>query len=174
MLSLCIVQSTFGQEKKDNPIVETTDKAGKWSLSSANVGTKILSDKTYTISDLPKEMEGGTLVCRSSGEFNKWLPASSLKSKVDVTAYAMIRVKILGKGTKRVFSDMSMKNLAEDGWMEIDGKVGTTFPSAEGWEWKAFKKDVDAGDIVLKLNKLGWEKNGTTVVFIFKQREEKK
>jgi hypothetical protein len=43
----------------------------------------------------------------------------------------------------------------------------TTFPSGEKWEWKAYKKEQGAGDVILQLENLSWN-NKIPVLFVFK------
>ena len=42
-----------------------------------------------------------------------------------------------------------------------------TFPSGEGWRWKAFKKDFKEGEVILQLDSLKWN-NQIPVLFVFK------
>ncbi len=154
-----------GQDKKWVPAVELTDKAGKtWLLKEAKVGTKMASDRDYLLATLPKEIEGGTLVLRTSDQLNVWLTDVAVKTKKDGTVYALIQTKYLGKDR---FGEVDQSLLKKDGWMEVEGKVATTFPSGEKWEWKAFKKDVKAGEVILQLENLSWNKKAP-VLFIFK------
>lgn len=152
-------------------MIEANEKAGKWGASLAKVGTKIHTDRDYRLAALPKEMVGGTLLTRNSGELRQWLPSGALKAKMDVTAYAIVMVKYLGKDK---FDEERQKLLVKEGWEEVERKVQTTFPSGEGWEWKAYKMDVEEGDIVLQLTDLSWEKHGTNVLYLFKKREKAK
>ncbi len=167
---------TEGQDKKDKKgptaVVESTEKSGKkWSVWQAKTGLKIVVDKDYVLSAVPKEMVGSTFLTRESPELGKWLLDGSLKAKGDLTAYAMIMTKARGK---EQFGEDRQKALIKEGWSEVDGKVGTTFPSGEAWEWKAFKKSVDDGEIYLQLKDLSWDKHGAPVLFFSKTREKEK
>jgi hypothetical protein len=146
------------------PSVELTDKAGKWLLKEAKTGMKMVSDRDYLLSDLPKAMVGGTYVMRTSGEYGAWLPDAALKAKKEGTVYAIIRVKYLGKET---FDELAQELLKKDGWTAVEGKVATTFPSGEKWEWKAYKKGIKEGDVILQLENLSWDKK-TGVLFVVK------
>jgi hypothetical protein len=146
------------------PSVELTDKAGKWLLKEAKIGTKMLSDRDYLLSGLPKEIAGGTYVMRTSGEYGTWLPDGSLKAKKDGTVYAIIRLKYLGKET---FDELAQEQLKKDGWTAVEGKVATTFPAGEKWEWKAYKKGIKAGAVILQLDNLSWDTK-TGVLFVVK------
>jgi hypothetical protein len=146
------------------PSVELTDKAGKWLLEEAKTGTKMISDRDYLLSDMPKEMVGGTYVMRTSGEYATWLPDAALKAKKEGTVYAIIRVKYLGKET---FGEPAQQQLEKDGWTAVEGKVATNFPSGEKWEWKAYKKDIKEGTVILQLENLSWDKK-SGVLFVVK------
>jgi hypothetical protein len=72
---LLLVDPTTGlsQQKKKAPargtskIISLTDDASsEWLLREARVGILMQSDKKYTISDLPKEMQGGAILIRSN------------------------------------------------------------------------------------------------------------
>lgn len=169
---------SLGRDKKDkkdkpltSPVIEVTEKATKWDVSDAKVGIKIYTDRDYVLAALPKEMVGGTFVTRGSGELREWLPSGKLKAKMAVTAYAIVLVKYLGKDK---FDEARQKLLVKEGWEEVEGKVKTTFPSGEGWEWKAYKMDIDEGDIFLQLKDLSWDQHGTNVLYLFTKREKAK
>ena len=144
--------------------VELTDRAGKWGLEEAKVGTKMISDRDYALTDLPEEVAGGTFVSRNSAEYGSWLPPLALKAKRDATVYALVRVKYLGKET---FDKQTRAAFEKEGWKPLDGEVATTFPDGEGWQWVAFKKDVKAGAINLPLNNFRWPRR-TGVLFVVK------
>jgi hypothetical protein len=146
------------------PSVELTDKAGNWLLKEAKTGTKMLSDRDYLLSEMPKEMVGGTYVMRTSGEYGMWLPDATLKANKEATVYAIIRLNYLGKET---FGELAQQQLKKDGWSAVEGKMATTFPAGEKWEWKAFKKDIKAGIVILQLENLSWDK-ATGVLFVVK------
>ena len=132
--------------------VELTDKAGKgWLAKEAKIGAKISSDRDYLLTELPKEILGGTHVLRTQGELKGWLLAGAVKAKKDGTAYVMIMNKYQGNDQ---FGEGAQRQLERDGWKEVEGKVGTTSPGNEGWGWKAFKKDVKEGEVTLQLDNL--------------------
>ena len=170
---------TVGQDKKDKKdkkgavtqVVEGTDKAGNWGYWKARVGLKMISDRDYAITALPKEMLGGTFLTRGAGDYGQWLPEGTLKAKMPATAYAIVRTKYINKNT---FDDAAQKQFEKDGWVAVDGKFATTSPGKENWEWKAFKKDIDEGPVSLPLKNLDWSKHGTAVMFFFKEREKAK
>lgn len=93
-----------------------------------SVGAKMITDRDYTLSALPKEVAGGTFLVRSSGEYGSWLPDASLKAKKDATVCAILRVKYLGK---EAFGELAQADLKKDCWKEVEGKVATTFPPGE-------------------------------------------
>ncbi len=146
--------------------VEMTDKAGKWLTKEAKVGTRMFTDRTeYVLSIVPKEMVGGTLVVRGSGEQARWLPDLALEAKKKGTVYAILRVKYAGQ---EKFGELAEAQLKKDGWKEVEGKVATTQPEGEKWEWKAFETSIEKGVILLRLDHLEWSKNATGVLFVVK------
>ena len=146
--------------------VEMTDKAGKWLLKEAKVGTRMFTDRTeYLLSVVPKEMVGGTLIVRGSGEQEGWLPSLAIEAKKKGTVYAIIRVKYAGQ---EKFGELAEALLKKDGWKEVEGKVATTEPVGEKWEWKAFETSVKEGAIILRLANLEWSNNATGVLFVVK------
>jgi hypothetical protein len=146
------------------PSVELTDKAPKWLLKEAKTGTKMLSDRDYLLTDLPKEIVGGTYIMRDSGEYGTWLPDAALTAKKDSTVYAIVRVKYLGKDT---FDELAQKRLEKEGWKAVAGKVATTYPAGENWVWKAYKKSIKEGTVILQLENLAWERKAA-VLFVVK------
>ena len=144
--------------------VELTDEApNHWLLKKALVGARMVSDRNYQIISLPREVLGGTLVQRHSGDSDQWLPPGAVKVRQDGTVYALVRWKYLGKAQ---LNEVAFTNLERDGWTEVDGKVATSFPSGEDWRWKALKKQVIEGDTNLQLKTLSWQK--CQVLFVFK------
>jgi hypothetical protein len=170
-LALAAAGSGRAQEKKDwTPSVELTDKAGKWLLNEAAVGARLFTDrKEYYLTAVPKQMAGGTLVVRGSGEYGGWLPGSSLKAKKDATVFAVVRV-MYGKEEK--FGELAQSLLMKDGWKEVRGKVATSYPKNEEWQWKAFAIDVNKGEINLRLKNLDWENHATGIFFVVRSRGE--
>ena len=160
-------QAKKGKKGPVGPAVEMTNKAGKWGVWLIHPGLKILTDRDYLVTTVPKEMIGATFLTRTSGEYGQWLPAGALTAKTPVTAYAVVRTKYIGKDT---FDQDKQQKLMKDGWEAVQGFVWTTSPGKEGWEWKAFKTDVEAGEVSLPLTNMSWEKHGTAVLFLFKER----
>ncbi len=79
--------------------------------------------------------------------------------------YAIIRVKYAGQVK---FGELAEAQLKKDGWKEVEGKVATTEPVGEKWEWKAFETSIEKGVILLRLDHLEWSKNATGVLFVVK------
>jgi len=146
------------------PSVEFTDKAPNWLLKEAKAGIKMLSDRDYLVTELPKEIVGGTYVMRDSGEYGTWLPDATLTAKKKSTVYALVRVKYLGKDT---FDELAQKRFEKEGWKAVEGKVATTYPAGENWVWKAYKKGINEGPVILQLQNLVWERK-TAVLFVVK------
>ena len=167
----CLIQiPAFSQEKKNqrfkSTIVELTDSApAEWLLKEAKVGAKMISDRDYTISELPKEMEGGTYLLRTQGDHSKWLDANAVSALKEGTVYAMMRWKYLGKQT---IDEPTEVKLEREGWKEVEGEMGTTFPNGEDWRWKAYKKALKKGPVNLQLKTIDWRGRNLAVIFVFK------
>jgi hypothetical protein len=146
-------------------VVSLGEKApGKWMLVKAQVDAKILVDRDYKFSVVPKEINGAALVVRTSDDHAYWLAASSVIAKKDGTAFAIIRTKYNGK---EVVTAAVLKKLEGDGWTAVEGEVGTTSPGSENWGWVAYKKDFKAGEIDLSLKSMKWASK-SAVLFAFK------
>ncbi len=120
------------------------------------------SDRDHIISELPKEIVGGTYILRPQDQITSWLPYLAIKTKKDGTAYIMIQTKYAGK---EQISEVDESLLEKDGWKPVEGKMATA-PGA-GSAWKVFKKDVKEGEIILELENMKWEKKAP-VLFVFK------
>jgi len=160
----------FGQDKKESKrfrssAIELNDKApADWILKEAKVGTPIVSDRDYTLTKLPDEVKGGTLLLRTSGEDLKtWLKAGSLRALKDTTVYALVRSKYLGK---EVMDEVAIAKFERDGWKEVNSETETTVPDGEDWGWKTFKKEIKKGDVILQLKALKW--GDWAVLFVLK------
>jgi cytochrome c len=150
---------------KTGPLIKATDKTpGGWLLKVAQVRTNVFSDRqNYVLAQLPKEIQGGTLLLRDSEQSKSWIEPSKLTATREGTVFAIIRWKYLGKEeADEVFLDKFMK----EGWEELKGDVKTTFPAGEDWRWKAFSKKLDEGDVILQLQSLNWGR--VPVVYVFK------
>lgn len=157
-------QETKEGKRFRSSVVELTDKASPdWLLKEAKVGAPIISDRDYTLAELPDEANGGTLLLRTSGDYNTWLKAGTLRALKDTKVYVLVRWKYI---RREVMDEVALTKLERDGWKEVDGEVGTTFPDGEDWRWKMFKKDLKKGDVILQLKTLRWD--NWTVLFIFK------
>src|SRR5262249_52429935 len=108
-------QEKKGQKKapaKFTPAVEPTDTTPKvWVMVEVKVGVKMLSDRDYLVSQVPKELAGGTFLMRSSGEIGRWFPDATLKARKDGTAYAAVRIKYLAGDT---FGEAARKQFMKD------------------------------------------------------------
>ena len=167
LLTACDAQA---QEKKDDKrfrskVVELTDKAPPdWILKEAKVGAPVVSGRDYTISELPDEVKGGTLLLRTNGDEHKsWLKGGTVAALKDGTVYTLVRWRYLGKD---VMDEVAFTKLEREGWKEVEGATGTTFPDGEDWRWKAYKKEIKKGDVVLQLKTLTW--GSWAVMFVFK------
>ena len=63
--------------------------------------------------------------------------------------------------------EVEFTKLEKEGWKEVEGDVGVTFPSGEDWQFKAFKKKLKKGAVVLQLKTLNLGQK--MVVFVFKE-----
>jgi hypothetical protein len=160
-----------GDDKKDSKqfhstVIELTDKApSDWLLKEAKAGTKMVSGRDYTLTDLPDEAKGGTLLLRTSSDddLKSWLKNGTVTALKDGTVCILVRWKYLGK---EVIDEVAFTKLEREGWTEVEGTTATTFPSGEDWRWKTYKKDMKKGDVVLQLKTLSWGQ--WPVLFVFK------
>lgn len=144
-------------------VIELTDQApSAWILKEARVGLKLSPDRDYVWSALPKEIIGGSAIWHDTG-YRGWLKPGVVRALKDCNAYALIRWKSLGKTE---VDEIAFNQFAKDGWEEIDGDVKCTFPSGEDWGWKALRKEVKEGDVILQLDHVKFGNWG--VHFIFK------
>ena len=72
-----------------------TPAPGGWGFKKAQSGVRLWADRDYTLTRLPKELEGGALLQRGVGEGKAWLPSGKLAVTQDGTAYAIVRSKYL-------------------------------------------------------------------------------
>lgn len=170
LVSTSTTNRTMAEDKKDvkrfrSTVVELTDKApAHWLLKEAKVGAPMVSDRDYTISELPDEVKGGTLLVRDSGDdHHTWLRASNIRALKDTTVYAIVRWKYL---RKEVMNEVALTQFERDGWKEISGEAATTFPDGEDWQWKVFEKEIKKGDVILQLKTLKW--GHWAVLYVFK------
>ena len=144
-------------------VVEFTDKASpNWIFKVAKTSTQIWSDKPYMLTFLPKEVVGGSLLLRDSGQTD-WFPGGSVTALKDCHAYVLIRWKYLGK---EEVGEVTFTKFEREGWEEVDGKTSVNFPGGEDWQWKVLKKPVSAGDVILPLETINWGK--IPAIFVFK------
>ncbi len=144
-------------------VIELTDEApSAWILKEARVGLKLSPDRDYVWSALPKEIIGGSAIWRDTG-YRGWLNPGVVTALKDCNAYALVRWKSLGKIE---IDEIAFNQFAKDGWEEVDGDVKCTFPSGEDWRWKALRKEVKEGDVILQLDHVKFGNWG--VQFIFK------
>jgi hypothetical protein len=142
-------------------VVEFTENAPpNWIFKEARVGTPMESDKGYVLSNLPKEIVGGTLIWRDSGS-GGWIPTGAVKALKDCQVYAIVRWKYLGKV---VIDEGTFARLDREGWKDA-GEVKTTFPGGEDWRWKALVHDVSEGDVSLPANSVNWTNRAVFFVF---------
>jgi hypothetical protein len=167
-----VTTSTFSQEAKKgkrfkSTIVELAEQApANWLLKEAKAGVTLWPGKDYSISDLPKEMEGSTMLVREAG--SGWVAPNKVKGLKDGTVYFMILAKRLG--TTHI-GEVEINKLEKEGWKEVEGDIGSTFPSGEDWQWKAFKKEIKKGPLTFQLKTINM--NGRTIIFFFNDKSDK-
>jgi hypothetical protein len=170
LLTAAIVAALFplvdpGSSPAAPPVALTGKAPNSWSLDPAKVDTRILADRDYKLTVVPREVNGAALLVRPAADHAHWLAPGMLTATKDCTVYAIIRTHYVGK--KDVFGPQAIKQLEMDGWIAVDGEVGTTSPGNEKWEWAAWSKEVKKGDVDLTLKTLKWNAR-TAVLFVFK------
>lgn len=155
-------------KRTDQVTKKTVAKLGEeakpnWLLKDVEKNAPILSDRGYRFVSLPKEVSGTKYLLRDSGQAEFWLPDGSVNVTKGGTVYAFVRWKYLGKVA---VDEGAFAQLERDGWEILKDEVTTSFPAGEDWRWKALKKDLPEGDVVLQLRTLNWGKR--MVVFAFK------
>ncbi len=134
---------------KDKEIVALTPKApNTWLLKEAKTGGKFLVDRDFTFTELPKAMEGGTVVVRDPESHQTWLTPGTLTAAREGTVYVTFLWK--WKGKEKV-NEVTLNLLSKEGWSEVKEEVETTFPEGEDWRLKTFKKSLKKGDVNLQL-----------------------
>ena len=147
-----------------NPAADVTAKApSDWIVKQAKRGAALFSDRDYAFTALPEEVEGGTMVVRDNGTCGDWLAPLTVSARQDCKAYAVVQWKYRGQD---LLPESTLVKFGREGWKEVEGEVGTTFPSGEDWRWKVYAKDVKEGEVILQLRTIAW--NRVPVVFVFK------
>lgn len=134
-----------------------------WLLNDIQKDARIFSDRDYKFILLPKELNGAKYLARDSRTANFWLPDESVKVTTGGTVYALVQWKQRGKV---VVDEGAFAQLERDGWKVMKDEITTTFPNAEDWQWKALKRDLPEGNVVLRLTTLNWGQR--LVIFAFR------
>jgi hypothetical protein len=143
--------------------ITLTARAPKtWNLVEAKPGAPFLERGDLTITKLPKEMEGGTLLVRDHGSQPSWLVPGTLAASKDVTVYVTLLASWQGKPT---VNESTLTAFAKDGWTELKPPVGTTSPEGETWQLRTFKKNLNKGPVSLELRGVTWPRQMTFFVF---------
>ncbi len=142
-------------------IVEFTDKASpEWIFKEAKVGALLLPNRGYAFSALPKEVVGGTLLFRDGDA--GWLEPSVIRATKDGTVYAVIRWKEHGKIQ---VDEVTFVKFAREGWEEVDDDVKTNVDGPFDSRWKALRKNISAGDVILQLDTIDFGRRAVHFIF---------
>ena len=115
-----------------------------WSLKEIHTGIYVFPDRGYKITDVPKELAGGTMLVRNSTESKHWLRPGAVSAGADGDVFLLVRYRWLGN--EEIDSETFAKFIAE-GWDEVKCTFGTTFPAGEDWQWRVIRKGVKKGEI---------------------------
>jgi len=127
------------QESKQDDIVLDVklDAKSGWRLVKAEKGTEIQTDRKYSITSLPKELEGATLIQTPNTSQQRWIDNKSVSLSGASVAYVAVmwsyngRVSVTGE---------EFKNFKKDGWQLLKEPFSTTTASTqEVWRLKVLK-----------------------------------
>ena len=145
-------------------VVEFTEKASpNWIFKEAREGTPFWSDREYAFVEIPKEMVGGSLLWRDTG-YVGWLEPAVIRATKDCLVYAVLRWRQHGKVE---IDEVTFVKFAREGWEEVDGEVTSSVDGPFDWRFKALRKKVRAGDVILQLNNIDYGRRA--VLFVFKE-----
>jgi TolB-like protein len=144
--------------------IELTEKTpATWILKEAKRGLQVWSDKAYVWTALPKEIVGGTVLWRPTGQAG-WVQPGAVTALKDCKCYALVQWKYMDRIE---IDEITFAQFAKDGWEEVDGDLKMNFPGGEDWRWKALRKEVPEGDVILQLDHVNFG-DRRTVIFVFK------
>ena len=145
--------------------VKLTENAPRnWLLKKAVRGARIWWDRNYVISTINNEISGGTLIVRSAGDQDNWLPDGAISLERAATMYVVLRTHYLRKPD---VNEITISQFERDGWTNMGHAVKSTFPSGEDWRWTVFKKDVPEGLAIVTLESVSLPRK-IAMFFIFK------
>ena len=143
-------------------VLELTDRAPTdWIFKEAKIGALLLQGRDYNLTALPKEIQGGTIVWRSSME--GWLNPGAVEALQPCTAYAIVRTREHGK---EQFDDVMLTKFLREGWEEVSEPVATNVDAAFDSQWIALKKAVPEGLVTLQLDTISFDRR--SAIFAFK------
>jgi hypothetical protein len=134
-------KDTVVRGKAVTGLVTPASKA--WKVVGLEPNLAYMADRDYNIKKFPKEMGGGHVVIRDSGQINDWVPNGQLTLAKDATLYACMLVKI---NDEQKISDKQLDALAADGWKFVEEPFETTTPDTS-WTWQVWKRDFKKGPI---------------------------
>jgi hypothetical protein len=120
-----------------------TPAARDWKVVGLVPKLAYIADRDYAILKFPKEMEGGHVVIRDSGQVNNWVQKGQLTLAKDATLYAAMLVKV---NNDVKVSDTQLKAMEADGWTFLKEPFDTTTPDTS-WTWKVAKKSFPTGEL---------------------------
>ena len=139
----------------------------KWQVVELAPGLEYLTNRGYAVTKMPKEMHGAHVLIHDNTQ-GGWLRPGQVKVEKDAYLYVAIWTKAYGE--TRV-SGAQLGQFEDDGWTLLEEPFVTSFPAGEGWEWRALRKPVEAGQDNFPLPK-GLEGLNTQWIFAFKERKK--
>lgn len=160
-ISPMLAQTTKTPRALEKRLVVKPTPNSKVQLGLVRFRTVFLADRKYSILQLPRGISGGTLVIRSSHQFEKWLPSKQVVAKKDCKVFVAIQTR---RNREMRVTDGLVQQMNDAGWKAEKGKFTTTSADQETWTWAVFSKDVKKGTVDLKTP----IKSRTAFIFMFK------
>jgi hypothetical protein len=150
---------------RGKPVTGLLTPASKaWKVVGVEPNLAYISDRDYNIKKYPKEMAGGHVVIRDSGQIADWVQKGQLTLAKDATLYVAMLVNADGKD---ILSKAQLDAMAADGWTFLKEPFETTTPD-KSWDWKVAKKSIQKGEVELPLPPKEFLFFRTHVIYVFK------
>jgi len=150
---------------RGKPVTGLLTPASKaWKVVGLEPNLAYISDRDYHIKKYPKEMGGGHVVIRDSGQVNDWVQKGQLTLAKDATLYVAMLVNADGKD---VLTKKQLDAMEADGWTFLEEPFETTTPD-KSWDWKVAKKSIKKGEVELPLPPKEFLFFRTHVIYVFK------
>ena len=162
VMATCKFVSDTGTPSKKPPMIKketvvrgkaaeglVTSKVPNWKVVGLTPNLAYISDRDYAIKKFPKEMDGGHVVVRDSGQINDWVQKGQLALAKDATLYVSMLVNVDGKD---IVSKKQLDAMANDGWTFLKEPFESTTPD-KSWQWKVASKPLQKGEVELPLPK---------------------